>query len=193
VVPHWGRTELSDVIDAMCMQYGVLGADAGDDSVTAAGDDTVTAGSLSSSSSSGGSKRKGNRGAASAGAMGAAAAADADRDRPAQQLLRALGVAIDPLATRLHSGDVAAAVRLMASLEVHPPAPLLERYCADVAGGWQLLTDGALVAAPAALANVGASAPSAQWLSDCADHVLERCVCVALLFCWLVVVSEMTP
>jgi hypothetical protein len=168
-VPRWTAAELSDVIDALCLQYGVplggghpLGDARGD-----AGDAPVDAG---------GAKRKGGAAAAGSGAGSAAAGGDAERERPAQQLLKAVGAAFEPRVARLRARDAAAAVRLMTALEVAPPAALLARYCGDAARGWRQLADGELVAAPAALAAVGAGAPDGEWLRECADEVLSRCV-----------------
>ncbi|KIY92837.1 hypothetical protein MNEG_15126 [Monoraphidium neglectum] len=67
----------------------------------------------------------------------------------------------------------------MAAFEVAPPAPLLARFCADAGGRWGRLSDAALAGAPAALAAVGAAAPGAGWLEECASEVLQRAPAMA--------------
>ncbi|GBF89947.1 hypothetical protein Rsub_02651 [Raphidocelis subcapitata] len=169
VVSDWGRAELADAVAALCMQYGMPGADAG----AAPAGDGGDGGAAPSAAAPTPRARKAAAAAAATGG-GAGAPADAERDRPAQQLLRAIGAALGAAAGDLPAPDVGAAVRLMAELSVAPPAPLLARFSSDAAADWRALSDAALVGAPAALAAVGAAAPDAAWLVGCADELLSR-------------------
>lgn len=117
------------------------------------------------------------RAAAAQGAAAAAPAgapADAERARPAQLLLRALGGAAAAGAGGMAAGEVAATARLMAEFEVAPPPAILDRYCQDAAARWSDLSDAALVGAPASLALVGAAPPGGGWLEACAGELLGR-------------------
>jgi hypothetical protein len=114
-------------------------------------------------------------------------AAGSSSTEPVQQLLRAVAVQVyAQLQQQTTAEDVGTLVKLLAQFECSASSVLLQRYCADVASSWLVLSDAAVADAAAALATLarpaaaGSSSSSSsgvvnqEWLDGLAQQVLVR-------------------
>jgi putative intracellular protease/amidase len=147
----------------------------------------------SSSSSSSSSRSEGSSSSSSSSSTNSATAGSSigrSSDVPVQQLLRAVASQLnaqllDPQQQQQQQGpgqsEVSTMVNLLTKFDCSASRPLLQRFCADVAGAWDQLSDAAVADAAVAVAVlVGAGSSSSSsivpedWMQSLADQVHSR-------------------